>query len=72
MLFSIALVAGASAGKRDKDISSEEKADKGFALRLDQELEYLEKCSDWENYVNGYRAARNLPPLPSDVFCRPR
>ena len=72
ILFSIALVAGVSAGKRDRDISSEEKADRGFALQLDQELEYLEKCSDWENYVNGYRAVRDLPPLPSDAFCRPR
>ena len=72
ILFSIALVAGVSAGKRDRDVSFEEKADKGFVLQLQRELEYLEICSDRENYINGYRAARNLPPLPSDMFCRPR
>ena len=70
--FSIALASGVGVGERDREKASEKKADTRFAVKLERELIYLEKCSDWENYVNGYRAVRDLPPLPSDAFCRPR
>lgn len=70
--FSIALACGAHAGKWDRRNTLDSEADKAITLELNRKLAYLEHCTDWEDYINTRRADLNLPPLPSEMFCRPQ